>query len=182
MYSWKKFTSAYLFWINCMYVYQNLIFWTGSLVHKPLTNRQQVSQISNLFSTPFWHHPILCTLYTTNISSSCSESVLTNIFGGCLGIGTSSNSVGPVMNLKIEKNSWHPNSEFNVLVFLCEWTYWPCAWKNPINQVWTCFIFNSDSLIMQAVSARVSCIVIKRKVVTSPSLTPAWFSSTCALS
>ena len=44
------------------------------------------------------------TLYTTNTSSSCSESVLTNIFGGVLGVGTSPSSVGPVINLKREKN------------------------------------------------------------------------------
>ena len=37
------------------------------------------------------------------MSSSCSESVLTNILGGVLGVGTSPNSVGPVMNLKIGK-------------------------------------------------------------------------------
>ena len=50
------------------------------------------------------------------MSSSCSESVLTNILGGVLGVGTSPNSVGPVMNLKIGKNA--------SLLSSSEWESW----------------------------------------------------------
>lgn len=50
-----------------------------------------------------WKYTIVHTLYTTNTSSSCSESVLTNIFGGVRGVGTSPSSVGPVMNLEYKK-------------------------------------------------------------------------------
>lgn len=52
-------------------------------------------------------HPYMIghTLYTTNTSSSCSESVLTNIFGGVRGEGTSPSSVGPVINLERKRNS-----------------------------------------------------------------------------